>query len=279
MLLINQHTKISAVIKSNPASIEAIASIASVFNKLRNPILRRLMAPRVTITEAASIGGCTIADFERVLIPLGFVFEHNTFHTDQSTASTIAPDWLINLPSTAIDLFDVRNLIEQGDDPLKQIMQRFQSVPVGAALCIVNSFIPYPLLQVLEKKGARHHIDSKSPDLHYTWFFKGNPTPLSPNSHNNDHMTMLDIPSFEAALSSYPSSQITSVDVRELPMPMPMESILQSLSALDPHHVLLVYHKRVPLHLMEELEDSDFEIRLCEYGKEDIRLLINHASR
>lgn len=278
MLQINQHTKISAVIKAHPASIEAIASIASVFNKLKNPILRRLMAPRVTIAEAASIGGCTVADFERVLIPLGFFFEHTTAPTDQNTASTTAPDWLSNLPANAIDLFDVRNLIEQGDDPLKQIMQRYQSLPTGSALCIVNSFIPYPLLQVLEKKGAQHHIDSKSTDLHYTWFFKGHSTTLSPNKQHNKHMTMLDIPSFETALSSHHTAQITALDVRELPMPMPMESILQSLSALAPHHVLLVYHKRVPLHLMEELEDSDFEIRLCEYEKEDIRLLINHAS-
>lgn len=278
MSIINQNTKISAIIKANPASIEAIASIASVFNKLRNPILRRLMAPRVTLAEAASIGHCTIADFERVLIPLGFVFEQTT-HTGQSHTATAAPDWLINLPATAIHQFDVRLLIEQGDDPLKQIIQRFQSLPTGSALCIVNSFIPYPLLQVLERKGAQHHLESKSPDLHYTWFFKAKSVSLSAKKQRNDYMTMLDIDSFETAVSSYHSSQIIRIDVRELPMPLPMESILQSLAELEQEQVLQVYHKRVPLHLMEELEDSDFEIRLCEYGKEDMRLLINHASR
>lgn len=54
---INRQTKISAIIRHNSAAIEAINPH---FNKLRNPILRKVLAPRVTVEDAALIGGCKL---------------------------------------------------------------------------------------------------------------------------------------------------------------------------------------------------------------------------
>ncbi|MDX5436888.1 MAG: DUF1858 domain-containing protein, partial [Pontibacter sp.] len=51
------NTKISAILKANPDAIEAIAAINRHFEKLRNPLLRKILASRVTIADAARIGG------------------------------------------------------------------------------------------------------------------------------------------------------------------------------------------------------------------------------
>ncbi|WP_164111924.1 MULTISPECIES: DUF2249 domain-containing protein [Sphingobacterium] len=275
MISVNQHTKIAAIIKANPESITAIASLAKPLHKLKNPLLRRLLASRVTIAEAAAMGGCEIADFERVLVPLGFVFETLPIKHEHAEAATMRPDWLTNLPPHAQNLFDVRELIDNGEDPLKMILQHYHSLPEGHALCIVNSFIPYPLISVIGKKGAQYHVETLSPDLHHTWFLKKELQGSITDNHNSSSINMLDTQEFEAILSKHTKKQIITLDVRHLPMPLPMETILQALGELNEDELLYVYHKRVPLHLMEELEDSDFAIRICEFGRDDIRLLIH----
>ncbi len=75
MLSINAQTKIATLLKHHPDALEAIVSIAPDFKKLRNPILRKIMAGRTSISMASKIGKCTPDDFFKVLEPLGFVVE------------------------------------------------------------------------------------------------------------------------------------------------------------------------------------------------------------
>ena len=58
-MVVNRKTRISAVIKANKQSIDAITSINKHFNKLRNPVLRKVLAPRVTVEDAAKIVSST----------------------------------------------------------------------------------------------------------------------------------------------------------------------------------------------------------------------------
>ena len=74
MIPIHGDTKIAAIIKSNKGSIEAIAAVAKVFEKLRNPFLRKVLAPRTTLNDAARMAGCSVQDIVRKLEPLGFIF-------------------------------------------------------------------------------------------------------------------------------------------------------------------------------------------------------------
>lgn len=59
---VTRRTKISEIIKHDKNAIEAIISVNSHFEKLRNPILRKVLAPRVTIEDAARIGKCKVND-------------------------------------------------------------------------------------------------------------------------------------------------------------------------------------------------------------------------
>lgn len=72
---INTQTRISTLIKHNPEAIDAIASINPHFNKLRNPVLRAVLAPRVSIADAARIGKCRPEDFFDKLKAIGFEIE------------------------------------------------------------------------------------------------------------------------------------------------------------------------------------------------------------
>ncbi|HRO73030.1 MAG TPA: DUF1858 domain-containing protein, partial [Saprospiraceae bacterium] len=75
METINANTRISTLLKQHPDALEAIVSISKKFEKLRNPLLRKLMASRTSISMASKIGGCKVEDFFEKLKPLGFVID------------------------------------------------------------------------------------------------------------------------------------------------------------------------------------------------------------
>ena len=62
-MTINANTKIAVLLKHHPDALDAIISISSKFEKLRNPILRKIMAGRTSIAMASKIGGCELDDF------------------------------------------------------------------------------------------------------------------------------------------------------------------------------------------------------------------------
>lgn len=274
-MVINKHTRVSEVIKANADSITAIAALARPLRKLNNPLLRRVMAPRVTLAEAAAIGGCSFADIRAALEPLGFRFAADVPVTNQGMpAQTKQPEWVATANEGKTDIFDVRNIIEVGDDPLKAIVQRYRALPPDNLLCIINSFIPYPLLSLLEKKGAKHYVETITVNEHHTWFFKPGPQVGVAEQSTTDRVVMHDGPSFEQVLNGYSEAQRVRLDVRPLPMPRPMETILETLPTLTPNQVLYVQHKRVPLHLLEELADQAYTAHIYEEGEGDVKLLI-----
>src|SRR5690625_3636292 len=137
----NENTKISDIIQKNKSSIDAIASIAPPLKRLKNPILRKVMASRVTVREAAKMGGCTMEDFIRVLQPLGYTYtpeqEGSTSGSEEET-----PDWLRDRKSTRLNSSHVRPIIDKGSDPLKAILEDIKKVDQGKIMYITNTFIP-----------------------------------------------------------------------------------------------------------------------------------------
>jgi hypothetical protein len=74
---INSKTKIADLLKFHPDALEAIITLSPDFKKLRNPVLRKLMAGRTSIGMASKIGGCKPEDFFEILKPLGFVSDNS----------------------------------------------------------------------------------------------------------------------------------------------------------------------------------------------------------
>ena len=71
-MIINGDTKIAAILKQSPGALDAIVSINPKFEKLRNPLLRKLMAGRTSIRMASKMSGNPIEEFYSKLEPLGF---------------------------------------------------------------------------------------------------------------------------------------------------------------------------------------------------------------
>ncbi|HMR20262.1 MAG TPA: DUF2249 domain-containing protein [Sphingobacterium sp.] len=271
---ITDRTKIAELIKANPQSIAAITSLAKPLEKLRNPILRKIMASRVTIAEAAKMGGVTVDDFRRVLTPLGFVFEKAD--SDETEAPVLPkPDWLQQAVVDEIDFYDVRPIIDNGADPLKAILQRFKEVRPGSILCIINSFVPTPLIHLLKQEKAEDSfVETISEKEHHTYFLKKGKPPVHSSQTAHEKLMMDDERTFGAVHTRFFPDKMREIDVRALEMPGPMQAILAELEKLPESYALYVHHKRVPLYLLEELADKSYEIHIYNISEGDVKMLI-----
>lgn len=117
MSTISADTKIATLLKENPAALDAIISISPKFNKLRNPLLRKLMASRTSISMASKVGGCTVNDFFNKLEPLGFTIDRNE-KVNETVVQKQTPAFLQKISEADIVELDVRAEIETGKDRL-----------------------------------------------------------------------------------------------------------------------------------------------------------------
>lgn len=265
-MTINANTKIAKILHHNPDALDAIVSINPKFEKLRNPLLRKLMAGRTSIGMASKIGGFNVERFFEKLAPLGFEIDVDT-PQEKTELKTKVPAFFSSIkPEQVID-FDVRPIINAGADPLKQIVEKVKRVPLGGVLKITNSFAPTPLIALLEKQGFESYVDVISDELTETYFYKkvaSSEVPEEPQNTSEGWDEMME--KFEGKLDE--------IDVRRLEMPMPMMTILAALDKITNDKALFVYHKRIPVFLLPELKERQFDYRIKEVSENEIRLLI-----
>jgi len=265
-------TKIAAIIKANPAAVEAIAGISSHFEKLRNPLLRKLLAARVSIADAARIGGCQVEHIYEKLAPPGFMADvpSSTASPKTTAAATVPwPYFLQALPPGKLVTQDVHQKIASGNDPFRLIMDAVKDMSPDKALLLVNTFEPTPLLAILQKKGFCHFTDTISPELVHTYFWKETADALpSPETQ-----LIATAENFGDLLAAY-TGKVRCLDVRHLEMPQPMVTILQQLEQLSNSEALYVLNKRVPQFLLPQLQERGFSVSMKEAGLDQVYLLI-----
>src|SRR5665647_134791 len=265
-MTINADTKIASIIKQNPAALEAIISINPKFEKLRNPLLRKLMAGRTSIQMASKISGSSLEDFYSKLEPLGFEID-KTKTAGKNEEKPQLPTFFNSLKPDQIIEFDVRPIIEANEDPLSLIVKKVKSIQPGEALKIINSFEPTPLILLLKKQGFESYVDVIEDQLVETYFYKAGDTAVVINETEN----------VAEGWDDYQQkffNKTQTIDVRELEMPKPMLTILEAVEKLPPETALFVYHKRIPVFLLPELKERKFDFRIKEISDNEVHLLI-----
>lgn len=266
IMTINTNTKISTILKQHPDALEAIVSISPKFEKLRIPLLRKIIASRTTIAMASKIGGCNVNDFFNKLKPLGFEIDSMTKEVE--TEEKDVPDFMKRIDPKNVTELDVRPVIETGKDPLNLIMKSVKQLQEGQVLKIINTFEPTPLMHLLGNQGFESYTDVLSADLFHTYFFKKDSGSLKLNTE-----AATDSKDWDEILKRFDGKLVT-VDVRHLEMPLPMHTILEALNDLPEEKALYVYHKRIPVFLIPELEERKFSFRVKEISTSDVHLLI-----
>jgi uncharacterized protein (DUF2249 family) len=266
MITINANTKISALLKQNPDALETIVSISPNFITLRNPLLRKFIARRTSIAMASKIGGCSVDDFFNKLQPLGFAIDN--VNAEPESAKNPVPGFLKNIEKEKIIELDVRPIIESGKDPLNIILHNVKQLREGQVLNIINSFEPTPLMHLLGKQGFESYAEAIDENTVHTYFHKQTDKPSI-----EDDKKVPDGQDWDEIMNRF-ANKLVTVDVRKMEMPLPMHTILGALDNLPPGKALFVYHKRIPVFLLPELEERNFNFRIRGVNDAEIHLLI-----
>ena len=178
------------------------------------------------------------------------------------------PVFLQNIqPGKMIDL-DVRPVIEGGNDPLNIILNAVKKLEPGNVLKIINSFKPTPLIHLLGKQGFESYVEQLSDKLIHTYFYKPSESAVLAET-----AVPVEMDEWDETLNRF-CNRLVTIDVRELQMPLPMHTILEALDNLKEDHALFVFHKKVPVFLLPELNERKFSFRLKEISDTEVQMLI-----
>ncbi len=265
----NKNTRISTLIKENKDTIDVIASVNKNFLKLKNPILRRVLAPRVSVSDAAKVGGVKIDVLIEKLEEIGFKFEGVKSQKVEPQERGIK-----NMQETKeiknLVKLDVRPSLDSGVDPFEIIMKAIKVLKEDETLQIINTFEPIPLIRKLQSKGYESWTERPEEGVVHT-FFKKNTAKWVDNEV--EEIVKKSPLNFEEQLDFF-GDNIKKIDVRQLEMPEPMVTILKEIETIKKGQALFVEHKKIPQFLLPELEQRNFNILYKEIDCNHTILLI-----
>jgi len=242
--MISADTTLLHLLDAHPELVEELARHHAHFAQLRDATTRRLVAPRVTVAQAAAMAGVPLDELLAALRraagePAG------TPGGDERGAPPPArepkPAALAARPDAALVHLDVREDVRRGAEPFARIMAAVKALGAEQALVLRAPFEPIPLYDVLGRQGLAHWTECRAPDDWSVWFYRapaGAP---------------------RAAAAAPPAAPAPVVlDVRGLEPPQPMVRVLLELDRLVPGQRLEIVHDRRPTLLYPLLEERGF---------------------
>jgi uncharacterized protein (DUF2249 family) len=225
-----------------------------------------VLAPRVTIAEAAAIGKCPQKTILDKLAGIGFEVNENESAPFIEHRNTDKP---VGIDIYLAESYDVRDELSKGLDPLSNIMKKLSGIEVGKTLLVINSFEPVPLIRLLRDKGYSISLTHQPDETVYTYITK---------TTGSGSLADADVPEegesdlFDTVLNR-PDLKFTEIDVRALVMPQPMVTILDKVDSLQEGEALYVRHKKIPVYLLPELQERNFSYIYKNTGSEVIILI------
>lgn len=251
--MITKDWTIALLLKEYPETLDILIEASPHFKKLNNKFLRKTLAPRVSIAQAASIGGVDADVLVNNLNKVVGCIDNNVHHPieeqqiiEEEIPMNEKPDIIIQMSKQNEIILDVRPSIEAGIDPFKEIMKTIRSVKHSEVVHLINLFEPIPLYSILAEKGFDHWTE-KIENVWNVYFYKSDTTS---DKKNNSVV--------ESEADTEHEDELLEIDVRGLEPPEPMMKILETLSQVDEHTILLVHHHREPMMLYEKLEERGF---------------------
>lgn len=258
--MIRAADRLSAVLAEDERLLDVLAAAAPPFEKLRDPSLRKNMAPRVTVEQAAQIAGL---EASALVERLNRALEDRPPAPEPAAKAaftpTPVPASLLATPAELVVDLDVREDLRSGREPFARIMSAARTLSPESVLRVRAIFEPAPLYGVFAKKGFAHFTEALAPDDWRVWFFRGEAER-------------------PAAGASAPSEEedVIVLDVRDLEPPEPMIRTFEVLATMPRGKTLVQLNVRVPQFLLPRLDEQGFVYEIREQSADLVRLFIRH---
>lgn len=268
--MISADTTVARLLETYPQLVDFLESYDPHFARLRDGLIRRLTAPRVTVAEAARMAGRDPGEFVGALRRAVGEPEGAASARAAAAAGTAPaaggpqPAALAAIPEARHVHLDVRADIRRGDEPFARIMSAVKALADDQALELRAPFEPIPLYGVLTKRGLAHWAESRAADDWSAWFYRDAGAPGG---------------SAGAGAAAVPAAPRTvTLDVRGLEPPLPMMRVLERLDVLGAGEQLEVIHSRRPLFLYPQLDERGFVHETDEPEPGVVRIVVRRGA-
>jgi uncharacterized protein (DUF2249 family) len=261
--MITGDTIIGRLLDEHPELVDILARYHPHFAKLRGPLLRKVMAPRVTVEQAARMAGIAPGEL------LGAIRRAvGDPEPAAHPAATPSSGWAPAPRPAALDAqrpvhLDLRDDIRSGMEPFGRIMAAVKALSDEETLVLRTPFEPIPLYDVLGRRRLAHWTERRAEDDWSVWFY-GEPraTAGPPTTGGAEEL-----------------SGALTIDVRGLEPPLPMMRVLERLDTLAEAEQLEVIHDRRPVFLYPRLDERGFVHETDEPGPGLVRIRIRKRPR
>ncbi|MBI2265685.1 MAG: DUF2249 domain-containing protein [Armatimonadetes bacterium] len=274
MTSITLETRISRLLKDHPDLLEVLTSANPHFERLRNPVLRKMMAPLVTVRDAAKVARMDPVELLRILN--GAAHGPGAPEMPEQGAGTCSGGEEFGgqgagvrcaektIPDIPWKDLDVRAIIASGQEPFDLIMETVKGLSAGEGLHLVAPFEPAPLLRILAGKGFSHALMEEEGAFH-VYFFRSRESKDASSAGEGVSHRVGDLP-----------GHVVELDVRGLPPPEPFVRIMETLSSLPRNGLVLVHHSREPFPLYDQLAERGFTSRTEKIAENHYEIRISH---
>ncbi len=170
---ITPRTRLSKVLELHPDVLEYIVSLdPHDFERLQNPVMRKLMSSRISLERIAIMTGTPInALLERIAALSGATAELSPGETSSPQPSTIRPAWVSSAdPSTVrtVNLLPLDEALEA--DPMPPVMLEIKKLQPGEVLLIRHKWEPQPFYDIWAKMpGLEWFAEAVTDDEWHIW--------------------------------------------------------------------------------------------------------------
>jgi hypothetical protein len=170
--LITPQMKVGELLQNYPELESTLISLAPAFAQLKNPILRKTLAKVTSISQAARVGGISVAELIgklRAEIDQA-EFRDADAESVQINSSTVQPQWFD--PQKIRQSLDARAMIESGEHPLGRVLADLKEFPGDAIYELITPFEPAPLIDKVKTKGFSAWIEPVGTNEYRTYFHR-----------------------------------------------------------------------------------------------------------
>ena len=166
MLLVDENSRLSKALALHPEVLDYIVSLnPHDFQRLHNPLMRRLMPPRISLARIArmtdtrvesllarihEIAGKPLSNGELLEITA----RAGSTEPSDEAPSREPPDWADGQPKATVDLLASDERLDA--DPMLPIQQALRTCGPGEFILIKHKWEPQPLYDIWDKQGMEH---------------------------------------------------------------------------------------------------------------------------
>lgn len=273
-MVVQASDRVATLLDRDERLLEVLVEASPEFERLRNPLTRRVMGRLVTLEQAARIARI---DPEQLVTRLNHALGEPLPAASTPAPSTATPAQadeaprsspppvLAVLPAERITDLDVRDALRRGEEPFSQIMAAKAALPPDGVLRLRAIFEPAPLYAVLGKQGFAHWTEQLADDDWRVWFYRADHVEEPPTT----------APAGEEQASD---DGVVVLDVRGLEPPEPMMRTLAALEELPPGKALVQLNVRTPQFLLPKLAERGFTYEVHEQSSDLVRVFIRRTN-